>query len=233
MLRIAAFCIILLLALVAPIRASGPCSCQMLPAHTGTIIGDLDDLIDEVVSDVIEPVGSAVTSLLDNLLSGLLGNDGLLGGDSGLLGGLLGSEGVDLDSLLGSEGVDLGDVVSEVGDLLEDLLDSDDLDLSECPHLNIFQNHFFYRFNSGNANHFVLHGFSGDVLSVALFRGDCEELECVYSTVDFCGESNDLAITVQPWTDYWIGIFGSCACDFVIDYDLSCHGNCGCQNGCN
>ena len=79
MLRIAAFCIILLLALVAPIRASGPCSCQVLPAHTGTIIGDLDDLIDEVVSDVIEPVGSAVTSLLDNLLSDLLGNDGLLG----------------------------------------------------------------------------------------------------------------------------------------------------------
>src|SRR3990167_7058277 len=94
-------------------------------------------------------------------------------------------------------------------------------------------NHFFYRFNSGNANHFVLHGFSGDVLSVALFRGDCEELECVYSSIDFCGESNDLAITVEPWTDYWIGIFGSCACDFVIDYDLSCHGNCGCQNGCN
>ena len=244
MLRISAtFCIFLIFSLVAPSFASGPCSCEYLPAHTGTIIGDLDDLLDEVVSDVIEPVGSAVTSLLDNLLSGLLGDDGLLGGDSGLLGGLLGgnsgllggvvgSEGVvDLDDLLGSEGIDLGDVISEVGDLLENLLDSDGLDLSECPHLNIYQNNFFYRFNSGYSNHLVLHGFSGEVLSVALFKGDCDELECVYSNIEFCGDSSDLAIIVEPWTDYWIGIFGSCA-DFIIDYDLSCHGNCGCHT-CN
>ena len=231
----AAFCLLLVFALVTPIQASGPCACEYLPAHTGTIIGDLDSLIDEVVSDVIEPVGSAVTSLLDNLLSGLLGDsllgDGLLGGNSGLLGGLLGSDGLDLDGLLGSEGIDLGDVVSEVGDLLENLLDSDALDLSECPYLNINQNHFFYRFNSGYANHFVLHGFSGDVLTVALFTGDCDELECVYYDVNFCGDSNDLAITIEPWTEYWIGIFGA-PCDFVIDYDLSCHGNCHCQT-CN
>src|SRR3990167_7729544 len=158
----AAFCLFLIFALVAPIQASGPCSCEYLPTHTGTIIGDLDDLLEEVVSDVIEPVGSAVTSLLDNLLSGLLGDD-LLGGHSGLLGGLVGSEGLDLDDLIGSEGIDLGDVVSEVGDLLEDLLGSDGLDLSECPHLNIYQNNFFYRFNSGYANHLVLHGFSWNV----------------------------------------------------------------------
>ena len=225
-----AFCLFLIFALVAPIQASGPCSCEYLPTHTGTIIGDLDDLLEEVVSDVIEPVGSAVTSLLDNLLSGLLGDD-LLGGHSGLLGGLVGSEGLDLDDLIGSEGIDLGDVVSEVGDLLEDLLGSDGLDLSECPHLNIYQNNFFYRFNSGYANHLVLHGFSGDVLSVALFEGDCDELECVYSNINFCGDSSDLAIIVEPFTDYWIGIFGSCS-DFIINYDLSCHGSCGCTT-CN
>ena len=241
----AAFLVFLIFGLVAPIQANGPCSCEFLPAHTGTIIGNLDDLLDEVVSDVIEPVGSAVTSLLDNLLSGLLGDDGLLGGDSGLLGGgllggnsgllggVVGSDGiVDLDDLLGSEGIDLGDVVSEVGDLLEDLLDGDDLDLSECPYLNINQNHFLYRFNSAYANHLVLHGFSGEVLSVALFTGDCDELECVYSTINFCGDSNDLAVIVEPWTDYWIGIFGA-PCDFVIDYDLSCHGNCGSCQTCN
>src|SRR3990167_7912020 len=234
----AAFYLFLIIGLVAPIQASGPCSCQYLPTHTGTIIGNLDDLLEEVVSDVIEPVGSAVTSLLDNLLSGLLGNSGLLGGDDGLLGGLLGgdsgllgSEGL-VDDLLGSEGIDLGDVVSEVGDLLEDLLGSDGLDLSECRYLDINQNHFLYRFNSGYANHLVLNGFTaGEVISVALFKGDCDELECVYSNVDFCGDSSRLAIIVQPWTEYWIGIFGSCA-DFVIDYDLSCHRSCGCQT-CN
>ena len=234
----AAFCLFLILGLVAPIQASGPCSCEYLPTHTGTIIGNLDDLLEEVVSDVIEPLGSAVTSLLDHLLSGLLGDDGLLGdsgllgGDSGLLGGLFGSEGLDVDDLIGSEGIDLGDVVSEVGDLLEDLLGSDGLDLSECRYLDINQNHFLYRFNSGYANHLVLHGFTGgEVISVALFKGDCDELECVYSNIDFCGDSSDLSIIVQPFTEYWIGIFGSCA-DFMIDYDLSCHGSCGCQT-CN
>src|SRR3990167_4465705 len=228
----AAFCLFLIFALVAPIQASGPCSCEYLPTHTGTIIGDLDDLLEEVVSDVIEPVGSAVTSLLDNLLSGLLGDD-LLGGHSGLLGGLVGSEGLDLDDLIGSEGIDLGDVVSEVGDLLEDLLGSDGLDLSECAYLDISQNHFLYRFNSGYANHLVLRGFTGgEVISVALFRGDCDELECVYSNIDFCGDSNSLSIIVEPRTEYWIGIFGSCA-DFVVDYDLSCHGDCGPCQTCN
>ena len=228
--------VFLILGLVAPIFASSsPCNCQVLPSHVGTIIGDLDDLIDEVVSDVIEPVGSAVTSLLDNLLSGLLGSDGLdldglLGNDNGLLGGLLGSDGVDLDGLLGSDGIDLGDVVSEVGDLLENLLDSDSLDLSACVGIDIYQNSLFYRFNSGYSNHLVLHGFTSDeILTIALFTGGCDDLTCVYVNWDFCGDSHDLAIVVEPFTDYWIGVLGA-PCNFLIDYDLSCHGTCHCTH---
>ena len=56
--KLSTLVVFLILGLVAPIFASSPCNCQTLPSHTGTIIGDLDDLIDEVVSDVIEPIGS-------------------------------------------------------------------------------------------------------------------------------------------------------------------------------
>ena len=219
--KFSALVVFLILGLVAPICASGPCSCQTLPKHVGTITGNLNDLIDDVVSDVIEPVGSAVTSLIDNLLSGI--------GVSGLLGDILGSEGVDLDGLVGSEGIDLGDVVSEVEDLIEDLLD-----ISNCPDLDVLQNNLFYHFNSGRANHLVLHGFSGNhpgSISVALFTGVCDDLSCVYSEIDFCENSN-LAIEVEPFTEYYLAVFGA-GCEFVIDYDLSCHGNCGSCQTCN
>ena len=211
--------VFLILGLVAPIFASSPCNCQTLPSHVGTIIGDLDDLVDEVVSDVIEPVGSAVTSLVDNLLSGLFDDDcGILGG------GLFGSNVLDLGGVLGSDGVDLGDVVSEVGDLVDDLLDIDSIDISLCVGLDLLQNNLFYTFNSGSNNHLVLHGFANIALNVALFTGGCDDLTCVHVDLDFCGNDNDIAIVIQPNTVYYIGVFG--IADFLIDYDLSCHGTC-------
>ena len=139
----------------------------------------------------------------------------MLGNDNGPLGGLL-----------GSDGIDLGDVVSEVGDLLKNLLDSDSVDVSLCLGLDLLQNSLFYHFNSGSNNHIVLYGFSSDVvLNVALFTGGCDDLTCVFVDLDFCGESNDLAVVVQPFTDYYIGIFGA-PCDFIVNYELSCHGRC-------
>src|SRR3990167_5357205 len=206
--KLSTLVVFLILGLVAPIFASSPCNCQTLPSHTGTIIGDLDDLIDEVVSDVIEPIGSAVSSLVDDLLSEL-NLDDVLGsgvlGNSGVVGGLLGNSGVD--------------------DLLDDLLDGN-VDISICVGLDLLQNNLFYHFNSGSNNHIVLYGFSSDiVLNVALFTGGCDDLTCVFVDLDFCGDSNDLAIVVQPNTDYYLGIFGA-PCDFIINYELSCHGRC-------
>lgn len=247
--KLSTIVIFLIVGLVSPIFASSsPCNCQTLPLHSGTIVGDLGELLDEVVSDVIEPLGSAVTSLVDNLLSDLDlddvlgGSDGLLGGNNGLggilgssgvVGGLLGSSGVVggllesdgvVDDLLGSDGV-VDNVVSAVDDLLDDLLDGD-VDISICVGLDLLQNNLFYHFNSGNNNHIVLYGFSSDiVLNVALFTGGCSDLTCVFVDLDFCGESNDLAIVVQPNTDYYLGVFGA-PCDFVINYELSCHGRC-------
>src|SRR3990167_2743943 len=199
--KLSTLVVFLILGLVAPIFASSPCNCQTLPSHTGTIIGDLDDLIDEVVSDVIEPIGSAVSSLVDDLLSelnlddvlgsGILGSNvlnlGLLG-NSGGIGGLLGSSGV-VGGLLESDGL--------VGGLLEsDGLD-DNVDISICVGLDLLQNNLFYHFNSGSNNHIVLYGFSSDiVLNVALFTGGCDDLTCVFVDLDFCGDSNDLAIVV-------------------------------------
>src|SRR3990167_5208144 len=250
--KLSTLVVFLILGLVAPSFASGPCNCQTLPPHTGTIIGDLDDLIDEVVSEVIDPLGSAVSSLVDDLLSDILGDSGLLG-NSGLVGGLLGSSGVVggllesdgvVGGLLGSSGVVGGllesdglvggllesdglvdNVVSAVDDLLDDLLDGD-VDISICVGLDLLQNNLFYHFNSGRNNHIVLYGFSSDiVLNVALFTGGCDDLTCVFVDLDFCGDSNDLAIVVQPNTDYYLGIFGA-PCDFIINYELSCHGRC-------
>jgi phage-related protein len=60
------FAIFLIVALVSPIFAREPCSCQTLPSTVGAIIGNLDDVIDEVISGVIDPVDSAVSSLVDN-----------------------------------------------------------------------------------------------------------------------------------------------------------------------
>ena len=237
--KFSALVVFLLLGLVAPIFASSPCNCQTLPPHTGTIIGDLGHLIDEVLSDVIDPLGSAVSSLVDDLLSeldlddvlgsGLLGSNGLLGnsggllGSSGLVGGLLESDGV-VGGLLESDGL-VDDVVSAVDDLLDDLLGGD-IDISICVGLDLLQNNLFYHFNSGSNNHIVLYGFSSDiVLNVALFTGGCDDLTCVFVDLDFCGDSNDLAIVVQPNTDYYLGIFGA-PCDFIINYELSCHGRC-------
>ena len=211
--------VFLILGLVAPIFASSPCNCQTLPSHVGTIIGDLDHLIDEVVSDVIEPVGSAVSSLVDNLLSGLL-DDGL-NLHSVLGGGLFGSNVLDLDGVLGSDGID---VVSEVEDLVDDLLDIDSIDISLCVGLDLLQNNLFYTFNSGSNNHLVLHGFADIALNVAVFTGGCDDLTCVFVDLDFCGNDNDIAIVIQPNTVYYIGVFG--VADFLIDYDLSCHGTC-------
>ena len=256
--KLSTLVVFLILGLVAPIFASGPCNCQTLPPHTGTIIGDLDDLIDEVVSDVIEPLGSAVSSLVDNLLSdldlddvlgsGILGSNVLnlnsvLGGNSGVVGGLLGSSGVvggllESDGLVGglleSDGLVGGllesdglvdNVVSAVDDLLDDLLDGD-VDISICVGLDLLQNNLFYHFNSGSNNHIVLYGFSSDIaLNVALFTGGCDDLTCVFVDLDFCGNSNDLAVVVQPNTDYYLGVFGA-PCDFIINYELSCHGRC-------
>jgi hypothetical protein len=232
--KLSTLVVFLILGLVTPIFASGPCNCQTLPLHTGTIVGDLGDLIDEVVSDVIEPIGSAVSSLVDNLLSeldlddvlggsgGILGSNGLLG-SSGVVGGLLGSSGV-VGGLLESDGL-VDNVVSAVDDLLDDLLDGD-VDISICVGLDLLQNNLFYHFNSGNNNHIVLYGFSSDiVLNVALFTGGCDDLTCVFVDLDFCGDNNDLAIVVQPHTDYYLGIFGA-PCDFIINYELSCHGRC-------
>src|SRR3990167_6392493 len=194
------FVLFLILGLVSPIFASSPCNCETLPSHVGTIIGDLEHLVDEVVSDVIEPVGSAVTSLV-----GVLGN-------SGIVGGLLGSDGV------------VDNVVSAVDDLLDDLLDGE-VDISICVGLDLLQNNLFYHFNSGSNNHLVLHGFADITLNVALFTGGCDDLTCVFVDLDFCGNNNDLAIVVEPFTDYYIGVFGA-DCNFLIDYDLSCHGSC-------
>ena len=60
-------------------------------------------------------------------------------------------------------------------------------------------------------------------MNVALFTGGaCDHLTCVYVDLDFCGSNNDLSIVIEPFTDYYIGIFG--VVDFLIDYDLSCHG---------
>src|SRR3990167_6757371 len=246
--KLSTLVVFLILGLVAPIFASGPCNCQTLPPHTGTIIGDLDDLIDEVVSDVIEPLGSAVSSLVDNLLSdldlddvlgsGILGSNVLnlnsvLGGNSGVVGGLLGSSGavgglLESDGLVGglleSDGL-VDNVVSAVDDLLDDLLDGD-VDISICVGLDLLQNNLFYHFSSGRNNHIVLYGFSSDIaLNVALFTGGCDDLTCVFVDLDFCGNSNDLAIVVQPNTDYYLGVFGA-PCDFIINYELSCHGRC-------
>jgi hypothetical protein len=245
--KLSTLVVFLILGLVAPIFASGPCNCQTLPPHTGTIIGDLGELLDEVVSDVIEPLGSAVSSLVDNLLSeldlddvlgsgvlgsnvlnlnGLLGSSGVVGGlleSDGVVGGLLESDGV-VGGLLESDGL-VDNVVSAVDDLLDDLLDGD-VDISLCVGLDLLQNNLFYHFNSGNNNHIVLYGFSSNIaLNVALFTGGCSDLTCVFVDLDFCGESNDLAIVVQPNTDYYIGIFGA-PCDFIINYELSCHGRC-------
>src|SRR3990167_9584321 len=255
--KLSALVVFLILGLVAPSFASGPCNCQTLPPHTGTIIGDLDDLIDEVVSDVIDPLGSAVSSLVDDLLSELnlddiLGSNGLLG-DSSLVGGLLGNSGV-VGGLLESDGVVGGllgsscavggllesdglvggllesdglvdNVVSAVDDLLDDLLDGD-VDISICVGLDLLQNNLFYHFNSGSNNHIVLYGFSSDiVLNVALFTGGCDDLTCVFVDLDFCGDSNDLAIVFQANTVFYLGIFGA-PCDFIINYELSCHGRC-------
>src|SRR3990167_7184314 len=228
--KLSTLVVFLILGLVAPIFASSPCNCQTLPSHTGTIIGDLDDLIDEVVSDVIEPIGSAVSSLVDDLLSelnlddvlgsGVLGSNvlnlGLLG-NSGGIGGLLGNSGV-VGGLLESDGV--------VGGLLESDGLVGNVDISICVGLDLLQNNLFYHFNSGSNNHIVLYGFSSDiVLNVALFTGGCDDLTCVFVDLDFCGDSNDLAIVVQPNTDYYLGIFGA-PCDFIINYELSCHGRC-------
>src|SRR3990167_8758738 len=200
--KLSTLVVFLILGLVAPIFASSPCNCQTLPSHTGTIIGDLDDLIDEVVSDVIEPIGSAVSSLVGDLLE-----------SDGLVGGLLESDGL------------VDNVVSAVDDLLDDLLDGN-VDISICVGLDLLQNNLFYHFNSGRNNHIVLYGFSSDiVLNVALFTGGCDDLTCVFVDLDFCGDSNDLAIVVQPNTDYYLGIFGA-PCDFIINYELSCHGRC-------
>ena len=253
--KLSTLVVFLILGLVAPIFASGPCNCQTLPLHTGTIIGDLDELLDEVVSDVIEPILSDVTSLVDNLLSdldldsvldgvgsdilnlnGLLGNSGAVGGllgSSGVVGGLLESDGVvggllESDGLVGglleSDGL-VDNVVSAVDDLLDDLLDGD-VDISLCVGLDLLQNNLFYHFNSGNNNHIVLYGFSSDiVLNVALFTGACDDLTCVFVDLDFCGDNNDLAIVVQPNTDYYLAVFGA-PCDFIINYELSCHGRC-------
>jgi hypothetical protein len=236
--KLSTLVVFLILGLVAPIFASGPCNCQTLPLHTGTIIGDLGDLLDEVVSDVIEPLGSAVSSLVDDLLSelnlgsnilslnGLLGSSGAVGGlldSDGLVGGLLESDGV-VGGLLESDGL-VDNVVSAVEDLLDDLLGGD-VDISLCVGLDLLQNHLFYHFNSGNNNHIVLYGFSSDiVLNVALFTGACDDLTCVFVDLDFCGDNNDLAIVVQPNTDYYLAVFGA-PCDFIINYELSCHGRC-------
>jgi hypothetical protein len=243
--KLSTLVVFLILGLVAPSFASGPCNCQTLPPHTGTIIGDLGDLIDEVVSDVIDPLVSAVSSLVDDLLSdllsdldlsdilgsgllgkprglgGLLGNGGLLG-SSGVVGGLLESDGL-VGGLLESDGL-VDEVVSAVDDLLDNLLDGN-IDISICIGLDLLQNNLFYHFNSGSNNHLVLHGFADITLTVALFTGGCDDLTCVFVDLDFCGSNNDLAIVVEPFTDYYIGVFGA-GSDFLIDYDLSCHGRC-------
>jgi len=220
------FVLFLILALVSPIFASSPCNCESLPSHVGTIIGDLEHLVDEVVSDVIEPVGSAVTSLVDDLLSNLLDLDisNILGAQSNLidLDGVLGNSGV-VGGLLGSDGV-VDNVVSAVDDLIDDVLDGE-IDISICVGLDLLQNNLFYHFNSGSNNHLVLHGFADITLNVALFTGGCDDLTCVFVDLDFCGSNNDLAIVVEPFTDYYIGVFGA-GCDFLIDFDLSCHGTC-------
>src|SRR3990167_2046664 len=205
--KFSTFVLFLILGLVSPIFASSPCNCETLPSHVGTIIGDLEHLVDEVVSDVIEPVGSAVTSLVDDLLSNLLDLDinNILGCDSNLidLDGVLGNSGI-VGGLLGSDGV-VDNVVSAVDDLLDDLLDGE-VDISICVG-------------------FVLLGFADITLNVALFTGGCDDLTCVFVDLDFCGNNNDLAIVVEPFTDYYIGVFGA-DCNFLIDYDLSCHGSC-------
>src|SRR3990167_6072237 len=181
------FVLFLILGLVSPIFASSPCNCETLPSHVGTIIGDLEHLVDEVVSDVIEPVGSAVTSLVDDLLSNLLDVSNILGCDSNL---------VDLDGVLGNSGIVGG------------LLGSDgEVDISICVGLDLLQNNLFYHFNSGSNNHLVLHGFADITLNVALFTGGCDDLTCVFVDLDFCGNNNDLAIVVEPFTDYYIGVF--------------------------
>ena len=225
--KLSAFVVFLILALVSPIFASSPCNCETLPSHVGTIVGDLEHLVDEVVSDVIEPVGSAVTSLVDDLLSNLLDLDlnNILGGcESNALDldGVLGSSGI-VGGLLGSDGV-VDNVVTEVEELIDDLLDGD-VDISLCVGLDLLQNNLFYHFNSGHNNHLVLHGFADVTLNIALFTGGCEDLTCVFVDLDFCGSNNDLAIVVETNTDYFIGVFGA-PCDFLIDYDLSCHGSC-------
>jgi hypothetical protein len=199
--KFSTFVLFLILGLVSPIFASSPCNCETLPSHVGTIIGDLEHLVDEVVSDVIEPVGSAVTSLVDDLLSNLLDISNILDCESNLvdLDGILGNSGV-VGGLLGSDGV-VDDVVSAVDDLLDDILDGE-IDISICVGLDLLQNNLFYHFNSGSNNHLVLHGFADITLNVALFTGGCDDLTCVFVDLDFCGNNNDLAIVVEPFTDY-------------------------------
>ena len=201
------FVLFLILALVSPIFASSPCNCESLPSHVGTIIGDLEHLVDDLLSNLLDLGISNILGAQSNLidLDGVLGN-------SGVVGGLLGSDGV------------VDNVVSAVDDLLDDVLDGE-IDISICVGLDLLQNNLFYHFNSGSNNHLVLHGFADITLNVALFTGGCDDLTCVFVDLDFCGSNNDLAIVVEPFTDYYIGVFGA-GCDFLIDFDLSCHGSC-------
>src|SRR3990167_6003492 len=98
-------------------------------------------------------------------------------------------------------------VTSLVDDLLSNLLDLDINNILGC-----------------DSNLIDLDGVLGNSGIVGGLLG-CDDLTCVFVDLDFCGNNNDLAIVVEPFTDYYIGVFGA-DCNFLIDYDLSCHGSC-------
>ena len=229
MFKFSTLVVFLILGFVAQLLAApNPCVCQTLQSRTGTILGDLYELIDEVVSEVIEPIvedledgsrGVLESNILDieDVLESEGDQDEFL--DNEIDVGMFDSDRSLLDEFAGDDMIE--NAVSEVEVLVHPWFGGI-VDVSFCADLDFRLNKLFYHFNSDDNNYLTLYGYADVTLHVALFSGGCDDLTCMYLDLEFCGASNELAIAVQPKTDYYLGIFGD-PCDFIINYDLSRH----------